>query len=131
MAETEVQFVMAFPGWEVLYYFKGGRYDSAPVVAWGIHAIDGVFARAVPITSDLAWDIHDDRTICTPDGDVTHSEHEHWPTLATWLDDMQRRETENPDKLPTARPSPQLVEGNTLVLDNFRRKFQMPHGEGS
>ena len=57
MADTEVSFVLAFPGWEVL---KGGQFETA---AWGIHAVEGTFARAV---ADLAWALEDNRTICTP-----------------------------------------------------------------
>ena len=132
MAETEVSFVIAFPGWEVLYYFKGGRFESAPIVAWAIHAVEGSFARAVPVTTDMAWSLEDDRPICTPDGDVTLGELERWPTVAIWLDDMQRRESEDPQSLPPERPPTEREgQGNTLVLDIFRRKFQIPHGEGS
>ena len=74
MPDTEVSFVLAFPGWEILYYFRGGRFETAPVVAWAIHEVDGGFARAVPVTSDIAWSIDDDRALCTPDGDVTCGE---------------------------------------------------------
>ena len=92
MANTEVSFVFAFPGWEVLYYFKGGRFESTQIVAWAIHAEEGMFIRTSPVTTDLAWALDDDRTICTPDGDVTCGELERWPTVGAWLADMQRRE---------------------------------------
>jgi hypothetical protein len=119
----EVSFILARPGWEVLYYFKGGRFETAPIVAWGIEAGDDDFIRAIPVTTDLAWSPDDDRAICTPDGEVTCGELEKWPTVWAWLDDMQRRESEEPDKLPPERPP---MGGNTVVLDNYRRKFQEP-----
>ena len=130
---TEVSFVLAFPGWEVLYYFKGGRFETAPIIAWGIHAVEGTFARAVPITADLAWALEDDRTICTPDGDVTRGELERWPNVYAWLEDMQRRETEEPGALPSERPPAQSPsDGNApIVLENFRRKFQKQEGDAS
>ena len=123
---TEVSFVLAFPGWEVLYYFKGGRFESAPIVAWAIHAVEGSFARAVPVTTDMAWSLEDDRPICTPDGDVTLGDLERWPSVWAWLDDMKKREVNNPESLP---PTPSIPLGNkrgapVLALDSFRGKFE-------
>ena len=130
--ETEVSFVACLGDWQVLYYFRGGRFESAPIVAWAIHAVEGSFARAVPITADLAWALEDDRTICTPDGDVTCGELERWPSVWAWLEDMQRRETEEPGALPPERPVPAPSEGNApVVLDNYRRKFQQQEGDAS
>jgi hypothetical protein len=129
----EVTFVTAMPGWEVLYYFKGGRFETSPVIAWGVHAVEGTFVRAAPVTADLAWALDDDRTLCTPDGDVTCGELEKWPTVWAWLEDMQRRETEEPGALPPERPPARVPsDGNApIVLDNFRRKFQKQEGDGS
>ena len=125
---TEVSFVLAMPGWDVVYYVKGGSYESSPIVAWAVHAVDGTFMRATPVTTDLAWALDDDRVICTPEGDVTCGEFERWPNLPTWLEDMQRREAENPDALPPGRPplsQSAVPEGNApIVLENFRRKFE-------
>jgi hypothetical protein len=126
MADTEVSFVLAFPGWEVLYYFRGGRFESAPIVAWAIHAVEGSFARAVPVTTDMAWSLEDDRPICTPDGDVTLGDLERWPSVWAWLDDMKKREVNNPESLP---PTPSIPLGNkrgapVLALDSFRGKFE-------
>lgn len=125
--ETEVSFVACLGDWQVLYYFRGGRFESAPIVAWAIHAVEGSFARAVPVTTDMAWSLEDDRPICTPDGDVTLGELERWPTVAVWLDDMQRRESEDPQSLPLERPPTEPMpysEGNApLVLENYRRRF--------
>ena len=125
-AEMELNFVVALPGWEVLYYSKGGRFETAPIVAWGIY-FAGDFVRAVPITTDLAWLPEDSRVICTPDGDVTRGDVERWPTVWAWLEDMKRRESEG-GELPPDRPAGEqaAVEGNTVVLDNYRRKFQEP-----
>jgi len=123
----EVAFVMALPGWDVLYYFKGGRFETAPIVAWGIIAQEGIFVRAFPVTTDLAWSIEDSRPISTPDGDVTCGDLERWETVQIWLDEMIRRETENPNAFPSERPSPQTMAGpkpKILALDNFRHKFQ-------
>jgi len=128
---TEVSFVTAFPGWEVLYYVVGGGFETTPIIAWGIHAVEGTFVRAVPVTADMAWTLEDDRTICTPDGDVTCGELKRWPNVWAWLEDMQRCETEEPGALPSERPLEQLPsDGNApLVLDNFRRKFQKQEGD--
>lgn len=130
---VEVSFIVASPGWEVLYYCKGGRFEAAPIIAWGLHAVEGTFARAVPITADLAWALEDDRTICAPNGDVTLGELGRWPSVWAWLEDMQRCETEEPGALPPERPpAQQTFEGNApLVLDNFRRRFQKQEGDGS
>lgn len=130
---AEVSFVVASPGWDVLYYFKGGRYETAPIIAWAVVVQDDIFVRATPVTTDLAWSLEDDRTICTPDGDVTHGELEHWPNVPQWLADMERREREAPDKLPAERPTgkPQGDGNAPIVLDNFRRKFGIPHGDGA
>lgn len=125
----EVSFVFAFPGWEVLYYFKGGRFETAPVVAWAVQdtvTADGPFVRVVPVTADLAWSSDDDRPLCTPDGDVTCGELERWDSVWEWLADMQRREREEPDKLPTERSQAQPPGEGTapIVLNNFRKKFE-------
>lgn len=120
----EVTFVPAMPGWEVLYYFKGGRFETAPVVAWGASVNDDGFVRAIPVTSDLAWHMEDDRPICTPDGDVTLGELEKWPTVWAWLADMERRESEDPNSLPPDRPAPQDGGNGPIVLENYRRRFQ-------
>jgi hypothetical protein len=128
---AEVSFVPASQGWEVLYYFKGGRFETAPIIAWGIHAAEGTFARAIPVTADMAWTLDEDRAICTPDGDVTLGDIERWPTVWAWLEDMQRRETDEPGALPPEHPpTHDPFEGNApLVLANFRRKFQKQEGE--
>jgi len=124
--DENVAFVMAFPGWSVLYYMRGGRFESAPIVAWGVTAQDGVFVRATPVTTDLAWSYDDERTICTPDGDVTCGDLERWDTIWSWLDEMKRRENEAPDTLPPERPQGQPAEPKPklLALDNFRQKFR-------
>ncbi len=127
-ADTNVAFVMALPGWDVLYYFHGGRFETAPVVAWGIVAQEGTFVRAFPVTTDLAWSIEDTRAICTPDGDVTVGDLERWDSVWSWLDDMKRRESDAPDTLPPERPSttplPPSAGNAPLVLENFRQKFR-------
>ena len=128
MADENVAFVMALPGWEVCYYLKGGRFETAPVVAWGVTAQDGVFVRATPVTSDLAWSYDDERTICTPDGDVTCGDLERWDSLWAWLDEMKRRERDEPDELPAERAAPPTAgpHPKVLALDNFRHKL---HGD--
>lgn len=131
--DIEVSFVACLGNWEALYYFRGGRFESASIVAWAIHAVEGSFARAVPVTTDMAWSLEDDRPICTPDGDVTLGELERWPTVAIWLDDMQRRESEDPRSLPPERPSPIQPTDSTapIVLENYRQKFQRQEGYNS
>lgn len=129
----DVTFVIALPGWEVLYYFKGGRFETAPIVAWGI-VVDEVgngVVRVTPVTTDLAWSLDDERTICTPEGDVTCGDFQRWPNLWEWLADMQRRETEEPDKLPLDRPSPPSDGNAPVVLENYRRRFQRQEGDVS
>ena len=125
-ADTNVAFVMALPGWEVLYYFRGGRFETAPVVAWGVTAQEGVFVRATPVTTDLAWSYDDERTICTPDGDVTCGDLERWDSIWSWLDEMKRREAEAPDTLPPERPetAPPSPGKAPIMLENFRRLRQ-------
>lgn len=129
---TDVAFVMALPGWEVLYYLRGGNFTSSPVVAWGITAQDDTFVRAIPVTADLAWSIDDSRPICTTDGEVTCGDLERWDNVWTWLDEMKRREAEDPNSLPPERPAtrPAQTSGNApLVLENFRQKFRQPQGD--
>ena len=58
MANTEVSFVFAFPGWEVLYYFKGGRFESTQIVAWAIHAEEGMFIRTSLGSRRRPHDLH-------------------------------------------------------------------------
>ena len=126
MADTEVTFVVALPGWDVLYYFKGGRFETTTVIAWGIFVDENGFTRVSPVTSDVQWSLDDDRPICTPDGDVTLGDLERWPSVWAWLDDMKKREVNNPESLP---PTPSIPLGNkrgapVLALDSFRGKFE-------
>ena len=44
----DVAFVMALPGWDVLYYFHGGRFETAPIVAWGVTRARGRVRPRVP-----------------------------------------------------------------------------------
>lgn len=126
MADTEaVNFVVALPGWEVLYYFKGGRFETAHVIAWAIVPDADSFAHTYPITTD-SWALEDSRPVCTPDGDVTCGDLEHWSSVWDWLDDMKKREADDPRSLP---PSPPTKIGDpkgapVLALDAFRTKFQ-------
>lgn len=125
MADTEVTFVVALPGWDVLYYFKGGRFETTPIIAWAVF-VDGGMTRAIPVTSDVEWALDDSRPICTPDGDVTLGDLEHWSSVWTWLDDMKKREQNDPRALP---PSPNVKIGDphsapVLALDAFRDKFE-------
>lgn len=131
----EVAFVACLGDWEVLYYFKGGRFETAPIVAWGIVAQEGTFVRAFPVTTDLAWSIEDNRAICNMDGEVTCGDLERWDTVWAWLDEMQRRESDAPDMLPPERPLAQRAtpfDGNApVVLENFRQRFRQPQGDAS
>lgn len=109
---TDITFVVALPGWDVLYY-RNGRYDTAPVVAWGVSVDDNGFVRAVPVTSDVSWAVEDSRPIWTPDGEVTCGDLEQWPTIEAWLADMQKREIRRP-------------LAPVLALDDFKHKLLPP-----
>lgn len=128
---VEVTFVVALPGWEVLYFFKGGRFQSTPVVAWGVTVDENGFTRISPVTTDMQWSLDDDRALCSPDGVVTLGELERWETVWEWLADMVRRERGEPDKLPAPRPEAvSQSPGNApVVLNNYRKRFMTPHGD--
>ncbi len=125
MADTEVSFVLALPGWEVLDYFGEDNFITSPVVAWAIVAgPDGVIYTS-PVTTDSTWALDDTRTLCDPEGIVTQNEDDgtvtRWDTLWDWLDTM-KKESAAPPRL---RPRPAESEGLApVVLDNYRRKFQ-------
>jgi len=119
----EVSFVVALPGWEVLTYIKGGQFETAPIVSWAIvEDVDTEAVKLKPITTALTVSLDEDFAICSPDGDVTEGVTGKWPTVWSWLDTMLQREADGTLNAPP--PAPQPVEGNTVVLDNYRRKFQ-------
>jgi len=119
----EVSFVVALPGWEVLYYVKGGDFSAVAVIAWGvILGSDGV-SHVHPVTVGAAeWPLDQERPLCSPDGDVSYNG-KNWPTVWAWLDEMKTTE-------PTALAISHAPTG-VLALDKYRHKFAIPHGDGS
>ncbi len=117
----EVSFVVALPGWEVLYYIKGGDFKAISVIAWGV-VMNGDAARVYPVEVGAAeWPLIEERPLCSPDGYVSYGE-KSWPTVWAWLDDMKL--TEPPDfSIPHASTG-------VLALDKYRHKFAVPHGDG-
>jgi hypothetical protein len=114
MTDAEaVNFIVAMPGWDVLYYRDGGGFDASPVIAWAIVPGNDGFVHSYPVTVEpAAYD--DTRPLCTPDGNVICSDLEQWDSVWSWLAAMKEREI---SPRPAA-PSP------VLALDNFRSKLR-------
>ena len=121
----EVSFVVALQGWEVLTYVKGGQFETAPVVSWAVVGdTDTELFQLKPVTTSMTVALDVEYVICSPDGDVTEGLTGKWPTVWQWLDTMVQREVDG--TLNDPPPAPPVEGGNTVVLDAYRRKFQMP-----
>ncbi len=136
MAEpvTMYEFVGASPGFDVLYYREGDRFDAEPVVAWAIAEKEG-FAKAHPITSDVGWALDAERAVMAPDGSIRCGDLEHWSNITEWLDTMRNRAAGDDDRRRAVQRGLASVNGGpgapVLALDTFRHKFQQGNqGDG-
>jgi len=120
MNQTEVEFVPAVAGWEVLYYRKTGRYDATPIVAWAVLRDSEGYLHATAVTTDLAWSFDAERYICGPDGRVSLGGIA-WETIPDWIEEMVKCDAEG-----QIIPAASATSVPPIVLENYRRRFTEP-----
>lgn len=111
LVEADIQYVPAYPGYEVLIYKGNSQYETLPVVAWAILRDENGIVRAVPVTVGSSFSVEEDSYVWFPTGAVTCGEDEYYEDLADWIAEMDKRGV--PDSHPV---EPTSVPANVVSL---------------